>query len=68
MGSDMSFGLAGRQAIVTGHRGGIGKAIHDVLTAKLFHAPRYRCLFKQIKARQVNTDPDGQLIAPRGKD
>lgn len=42
--------------------------IHDVLTAKLFHAPRYRCLFKQIKARQVNTDPDGQLIAPRGKD
>jgi NAD(P)-dependent dehydrogenase (short-subunit alcohol dehydrogenase family) len=33
MGSDMSFGLAGRRAIVTGHRGGIGGAICDVLSA-----------------------------------
>jgi|tagenome__1003787_1003787.scaffolds.fasta_scaffold20719265_2 NAD(P)-dependent dehydrogenase (short-subunit alcohol dehydrogenase family) len=32
MGSDVSFGLAGRRAIVTGHRGGIGGAIHDVLS------------------------------------
>ncbi|MGA3398522.1 MAG: SDR family NAD(P)-dependent oxidoreductase [Acetobacteraceae bacterium] len=28
----MKFGLAGRRAIVTGHRGGIGSAITDVLT------------------------------------
>jgi NAD(P)-dependent dehydrogenase (short-subunit alcohol dehydrogenase family) len=33
MGSKLSFGLAGRRAIVTGHRGGIGRAIHVVLTA-----------------------------------
>ena len=32
MGSELSFGLAGRRAIVTGHRGGIGSAIYDVLT------------------------------------
>ena len=32
MGADLSFGLAGRRAIVTGHRGGIGSAICDVLT------------------------------------
>ncbi len=32
MGSALSFGLAGRRAIVTGHRGGIGGAIFDVLT------------------------------------
>ncbi|WP_204848335.1 SDR family NAD(P)-dependent oxidoreductase [Rhodopila globiformis] len=32
MGSDMSFGLAGRRAIVTGHHGGIGAAICDVLS------------------------------------
>jgi NAD(P)-dependent dehydrogenase (short-subunit alcohol dehydrogenase family) len=32
MGSELSFGLAGQRAIVTGHRGGIGSAIHDVLT------------------------------------
>ena len=31
MGADLSFGLAGRRAIVTGHRGGIGGAIFDVL-------------------------------------
>jgi NAD(P)-dependent dehydrogenase (short-subunit alcohol dehydrogenase family) len=31
MGSDISFGLAGRRAIVTGHRGGIGGAIFDTL-------------------------------------
>jgi NAD(P)-dependent dehydrogenase (short-subunit alcohol dehydrogenase family) len=31
MGTELSFGLAGRRAIVTGHRGGIGAAIHDVL-------------------------------------
>lgn len=31
MGSALSFGLAGRRAIVTGHRGGIGGAIADVL-------------------------------------
>lgn len=42
--------------------------IRDVLTAKLFHAPRYRCIFKHVKAPQVNTDPDGKLIAPREKD
>jgi aquaporin Z len=39
--------------------------IHDVLTAKLFHAPRYRCIFKHVKAPQINTDPDGKLIVPR---
>lgn len=39
--------------------------IHDVLTAKLFHAPRYRCIFKQVKAPQLNTDPDGKLVTPR---
>ncbi|MBO0777271.1 MAG: aquaporin [Ktedonobacteraceae bacterium] len=39
--------------------------IHDVLTAKLFHAPRYRCIFKHIKAPQINTDQDGKLITPR---
>lgn len=32
MGAQLSFGLAGRRALVTGHRGGIGAAIHDVLT------------------------------------
>ena len=31
MGSELSYGLAGRRAIVTGHRGGIGGAIHDTL-------------------------------------
>jgi NAD(P)-dependent dehydrogenase (short-subunit alcohol dehydrogenase family) len=31
MGAELSFGLAGRRAIVTGHRGGIGGAILDVL-------------------------------------
>lgn len=31
MGAALSFGLAGRRAIVTGHRGGIGGAIRDVL-------------------------------------
>jgi len=39
--------------------------IQDVLTAKLFHAPRYRCIFKHIKAPQINTDQDGKLITPR---
>ena len=38
--------------------------IHDVLTAKMFHAPRYRCIFKDVKAPQLNTDPDGPLIWP----
>jgi NAD(P)-dependent dehydrogenase (short-subunit alcohol dehydrogenase family) len=32
MGTDLSFGLAGRRAIVTGHIGGIGGAIARVLT------------------------------------
>jgi NAD(P)-dependent dehydrogenase (short-subunit alcohol dehydrogenase family) len=32
MGSQLSFGLAGRRAIVTGHRGGIGGAIFDTLS------------------------------------
>ena len=32
MGAELSYGLAGRRAIVTGHRGGIGGAIHDVLS------------------------------------
>jgi NAD(P)-dependent dehydrogenase (short-subunit alcohol dehydrogenase family) len=32
MGAELSFGLAGRRAIVTGHRGGIGGAIFDVLS------------------------------------
>jgi aquaporin Z len=36
---------------------------HDVLTAKLFHDPRYRCIFRHIKAPQLNTDQDGKLIA-----
>lgn len=31
MGADISYGLAGRRAIVTGHRGGIGGAIQEVL-------------------------------------
>lgn len=31
MGTELSFGLAGRRAIVTGHKGGIGGAIADVL-------------------------------------
>src|SRR6266852_3306317 len=38
--------------------------IDDVLTAKLFHAPRYRCIFKNVKAPQINTDQDGKLIWP----
>jgi aquaporin Z len=38
--------------------------ISDVLTAKLFHAPRYRCIFKDVKAPQSNTAQDGQLIGP----
>lgn len=33
MGKDISFGLAGRRAIVTGHRGGIGAAVAELLTA-----------------------------------
>jgi NAD(P)-dependent dehydrogenase (short-subunit alcohol dehydrogenase family) len=32
MGAELSFGLAGRRAIVTGHRGGIGGAIFDILS------------------------------------
>jgi NAD(P)-dependent dehydrogenase (short-subunit alcohol dehydrogenase family) len=32
MGADLSYGMAGRRAIVTGHRGGIGSAIFDTLT------------------------------------
>ena len=32
MGAEISYGLAGRRAIVTGHRGGIGAAIFDVLS------------------------------------
>ncbi len=32
MGAELSYGLAGRRAIVTGHRGGIGGAICDVLS------------------------------------
>jgi aquaporin Z len=36
--------------------------IHDVLTAKIFHAPRYRCIFKNIKVPQINTAQDGKLI------
>ena len=31
MGTELSYGLAGRRAIVTGHRGGIGGAIFDLL-------------------------------------
>jgi NAD(P)-dependent dehydrogenase (short-subunit alcohol dehydrogenase family) len=31
MGTELSYGLAGRRAIVTGHRGGIGGAIRDTL-------------------------------------
>src|SRR5437588_9339460 len=38
--------------------------INDVLTAKMFHAPRYRCIFKNAKAPQLNTDQDGKLIEP----
>ncbi|MBO0781891.1 MAG: aquaporin family protein [Ktedonobacteraceae bacterium] len=38
--------------------------IHDVLTAKLFHVPRYRCIFKNIKAPLMHTDQDGKLIGP----
>jgi NAD(P)-dependent dehydrogenase (short-subunit alcohol dehydrogenase family) len=32
MGVELSYGLAGRRAIVTGHRGGIGSAIFETLT------------------------------------
>ena len=32
MGTQLSYGLAGRRAIVTGHRGGIGGAIFELLT------------------------------------
>ena len=32
MGSELSYGLAGRRAVVTGHRGGIGGAIFDILS------------------------------------
>jgi NAD(P)-dependent dehydrogenase (short-subunit alcohol dehydrogenase family) len=32
MGASFSYGLAGRQAIVTGHRGGIGSAITEILS------------------------------------
>ena len=32
MGNELSYGLAGRRAIVTGHRGGIGGAVFDTLT------------------------------------
>jgi hypothetical protein len=45
-----------------------GVGIHDVLTPKLFHAPRYRCIFKHVNAPQVNTDQDGRLVAPRERD
>jgi aquaporin Z len=44
-----------------------GGGIHDVLTPKLFHDPRYRSIFKHIKAPQVNTDQDGKLLVPREK-
>ena len=33
MGKELSFGLAGRRAIVTGHRGGIGAAVAEVFSA-----------------------------------
>jgi hypothetical protein len=36
--------------------------IHDVLTAKIFHDPRYQCIFKNINAPQINTAQDGKLI------
>ena len=39
--------------------------IHDVLTAKLFHAPRYRCIFKHVKAPLLNGDQEGKWIVPR---
>jgi NAD(P)-dependent dehydrogenase (short-subunit alcohol dehydrogenase family) len=32
MGAELSYGLAGQRAIVTGHRGGIGTAIFETLT------------------------------------
>jgi aquaporin Z len=38
--------------------------INDVLTAKMFHAPRYRCIFMNVKAPQMNTDQDGKLRVP----
>jgi aquaporin Z len=38
--------------------------INDVLTTKMFHAPRYRCIFKNVQAPQMNTEQDGQLIWP----
>jgi NAD(P)-dependent dehydrogenase (short-subunit alcohol dehydrogenase family) len=37
MGASISYGLAGRRAIVTGHRGGIGAAIHATLTGDGVH-------------------------------
>jgi NAD(P)-dependent dehydrogenase (short-subunit alcohol dehydrogenase family) len=37
MGAQVSYGLAGRRAIVTGHRGGIGAAIHATLAADGAH-------------------------------
>ena len=33
MGKDISFGLAGRRAMVSGHRGGIGGAVADLFAA-----------------------------------
>jgi aquaporin Z len=38
--------------------------IHDVLTAKMFHAPCNRNIFKNVQAPQMNTAQDGQLIEP----
>lgn len=38
--------------------------INDVLTAKMFHAPRYRCIFKDVKAPLLNIDQNGKLIEP----
>lgn len=43
------------------NRAGIG----DVLTAKMFHAPHYRSIFKNCKAPQMLTDQDGPLVASR---
>jgi NAD(P)-dependent dehydrogenase (short-subunit alcohol dehydrogenase family) len=37
MGTQLSYGLAGRRAVVTGHRGGIGAAINATLAADGAH-------------------------------
>jgi aquaporin Z len=35
--------------------------MHDVLTAKMFHTPHYRSIFKNVKAPQVSVNENDKM-------